>query len=400
MSHPEECQPSRFEGLYVGASGALFSFAMGLSAVAIPLLALRSGFAAAEVGVLVAFSACAQLGSRSVMGALMRRIPDKYFLAAAGALMALSCGLLLVSHAWWAFALSQVAQGAARGVFWTGGQTHVVRTSPSSVAAIARMNLTSGVGQTLGPFTAGPIIEHGSMGWALASAVVAALAAMLPAAFMLRLEPLRPKGKGSPRWWRRRSGGPARMAPGVGLASWSGAVAGGWRSMMNSFVPVVLAEAGHGASAIGAVAAIANGTSIAGSAAAGWIRIERLSTYLVGGIALTGVGLVGFGAFSGSLVVATLGLLCSGLGAGLLQTAGPALASEVVLPDERGEAIATAGTYRAAALLGAPLVVSGLLAVMSTPFAVVVLGAGMAGPVVLARRGRPSPTMRLSEGES
>ncbi|MCW2835021.1 MAG: arabinose efflux permease family protein [Nocardioides sp.] len=379
----------------MGSCGALFSFAMGLSAVAIPLYALARGITAAEIGMLVAFSAAAQLAMRSVMGRLLRRVADKHFIVAAGALMAMSCALLVGSPAWWAFLLSQVAQGAARGVFWTGGQVHVVRTHDSSVTAIARMNLTSGVGQTLGPLAAGPLIAHGSALWALGVAALAALAAMIPAALLVRLDPPRPARRTKAGQHRP---GAADVAPGVGLASWAGAVAGAWRSMMNSFVPVVLAEVGHAAPAIGAVTAAANLASIAGSSVVTWIRLARLAPVLVLSIALTGVGLAGFAGLAQWLGAAAVALFVSGIAAGLLQTAGPALASESVLVDERGEALAKAGTYRAAALLAAPLLVSGLVGLMATPMAVVVLGGLMAGPVVLAR-GRSSPTMEPKEGE-
>jgi MFS family permease len=382
MSEPHGCQPSRFEGLYAGIGGALFSFAMGLSAVAIPLLALDQGFTAGQVGVFVAGSACAQLGIRSVMGALMRRIPDRHFVTLAGVLMATSCLVLLVSTEWWVFAISQVAQGSARGFFWTGSQTHVVRTSPSAVAAIAKINLTSGIGQIAGPFAAGPLIEHSSITTSLGVAGAVAVGVLVPSCLMVRLEPLRPA---------KRNRGAAMAVwrqPDLGLASWAGATAGAWRSMMNSFVPVVLQQAAYGPQAIGIVTGIANATSIGGGAGAGLIKGHRLRATLIGGIAFTGVGLAAFGWLAGHPVMATVALAASGIGAGLLQTMGPALATESVSADERGEAIATAGTYRAAALLCAPLCVSALVVALAAPAAVAVLGVALAGPVVIMRKQR------------
>lgn len=381
MARELRCQPSRLEGFYVGASGSLFSFAMGLSAVTIPLFALDSGFSGADVGVLVALSACAQLGIRTVMSSLMRRFPDKHFLSAAGLLMAASCLVLLASAGWWTFALSQLAQGAARGLVWTAAQTHAVRTSPSSVTALARVNLSSGVGQIVGPVLAGPIIEHLSIAWALAAGALPAALVVVPASLLMRLEPLRPdRGRNARRGQQRGAG--------IGLASWAGAAAGAWRAMMNSFVPIVLAGAGQSASAIGMVAAVANTTNIVGGAAAGRIHAGRLTSFLVAGTAVTGIGFAGFAALAGHLVAASALLALSGAGAGLLQTVGPALASESVRPEERGEALATAGTYRAAALLAAPLVVSGLVTVVAAPVAMVVLGVAMTAPAALAIRSR------------
>jgi MFS family permease len=379
MSTLEQSQASRFEETYAGAGAAFFSFAMGLSAVAIPLLALDVGFHAGEVGVFVAFSAVAQLSIRSVMGALMRRVPDKHFVALAGALMALSCVVLVLSVGTWAFLLSQVAQGAARGFFWTGTQTHAVRTARSAVAAIAKVNLTSGIGQIIGPLVAGPIIAGLSARWALGLATVGGLLVLVPAALMVQLPPMRPtRTPGTTTAvWRR---------PGVGIASWAGASAGAWRAMMNSYVPIVLEQARQSSSAIGAVVSVANAASILGGAVAGRIRERRLQFWLVVGVAVTGVGLALFGGFAHQVLVAGTALSLSGVGAGLLQTVGPALATEAVSPEERGEAIASAGTFRAAALLLAPLGVAGLVTVMATPVALVIGGLAMSTPILLARR--------------
>ncbi|MCW2793744.1 MAG: major facilitator superfamily 1 [Nocardioides sp.] len=373
------CQGSRFEELFSGGGAALFSFAMGLSAVAAPLLALSAGYDAGQVGVYVAGSAFAQLATRSFMGSLMRRIADKYFVTLAGVAMAFSCAVFVESTAWWAFLLSQVFQGIARGLFWTGTQTHAVRTSRSSVGAIAKVNLASGIGLITGPVIAGPIVDHWSAATALTVATVAGLAVVLPAALMVRLPPMRPtRPDGASRAvWRR---------PGVGMASWAGASAGAWRSLMNSYVPIILDQARQSSSVIGVVVGVANATSIAGGAGAGWIREARLRSWLVGGILVTGLGLTLFGLLAGQALVAGAALALSGAGAGLLQTVGPALATEAVSPDERGEAIASAGTFRAAALLAAPLSVAALITVTTVPVAVAIAGAAMALPPLLNRR--------------
>jgi hypothetical protein len=67
---------------------------------------------------------------------------------------------------------------------------------------------------------------------------------------------------------------------------------------------------------------------------------------------------------------------------------GPALATEAVEEDERGEAIASAGTFRAAALFAAPLSVAALVAVMTVPAAIAVAGVALALPPLLTRRSR------------
>jgi MFS family permease len=256
-----------------------------------------------------------------------------------------------------------------------------VRTSDSAVGAIAKVNLASGVGLVTGPFAAGPIVAHWSATTALAVAAVTGLAVVVPAALMRRLPPMRPKRRDGETVavWRR---------PGVGLASWGGASAGAWRSLMNSYVPIVLDQARQSSSVIGSVVALANAASIASGAMAGWIREARLRSWLVGGVLVTGVGLALFGLLASHAVAGGVALAVSGLGAGLLQTVGPALATEAVEEDERGEAIASAGTFRAAALFAAPLSVAALVAVMTVPAAIAVAGVALALPPLLTRRSR------------
>jgi MFS family permease len=369
------------EGLFGGSAAALFSFAMGLSAVAAPLLALASGFHASEVGVYVAGSAIAQLATRSFMGPLMRVLPDKYLVLLAGGFMAASCGIFVGWTAWWAFLGCQVFQGVARGFFWTGTQTHAVRTSGSAVAAIAQLNLISGIGLVAGPLLAGPIVGHWSGATAMGVATVFGLTVAVPAVLMERLPPMRPqrRGHGTVAVWRR---------PGVGLANWGGASAGAWRSLMNSFVPVVLDQARQSSAVIGGVVGAANAASIVSGAAAGRIREARLRQWLVGGVVVTGLGLAAFGLLSSFVVLAGVALVVSGAGAGLLQTVGPAMATEAVEEDERGEAIASAGTFRAAALLATPLGVAGLVLLISAPAAMAVAGVALVAPTLSTRRAR------------
>jgi MFS family permease len=349
---------------------------MGLSAVASPLLALRSGYDASAIGVYIALSAVAQLSSRAFMGAMMRRIPDKYFVMLAGVSMGASCAAFSVWTDWWAFALSQVLQGLARGIFWTGTQTHAVRTSSNSVSAIAKVNLASGIGQVTGPFVCGPIVAHWSATAAMLLATVCGLLVVVPSSLMLVLPPMRPKkgASGTTAVWRR---------PGVALASWGGATAGAWRAMMNSYVPIVLEAARHSSNVIGAVVAVANAASIASGYFAGRIHATRLQGWLVGSIVVTGIGLGLFGLLSSGVLLCSVALAASGIGAGLLQTVGPAMATEAVEPEERGEAIASAGTFRAAALFAAPLSVAALVTVLSAPVAVAVAGAMLAVPSLL-----------------
>jgi len=90
-------------------------------------------------------------------------------------------------------------------------------------------------------------------------------------------------------------------------------------------------------------------------------------------------------------VVATL--LIAGLGGGILQTVGPALTADSVAPEERGDAIASNGTFRAATLLIAPLGVGALVLAMPIGVALGIAGGVMLLPALVVTRSKQPVTM-------
>lgn len=359
------------------ACAAVFSVALGLVSVAVPLFALARGYSATEVGLLVALSATSQLGSRLFMGRMMRRLPDKVFVVAAGAILALSSVLLLMSSAWIVFAASQLLQGVSRAFFWTGSQTHAVRMSTSAVGALARVNLASGVGQLVGPVLAGLLAER-SLEWALTLSAVFGALAVVPAAFLVRLPPFvkLEHDRNARRVWRR---------PGVVHACSAAGTAGAWRGLLNSYVPVVLDQARVSSSLIGVLVAVANAASVVGSALTGKVTTRGARLSLIVGVLATGLGMGAVGPLATLTVACAVALTVSGLGAGALQTVGPAIAAETVHPEERGEAIASSGVFRASALFLAPLGVAALVTVLPMGAALAAAGALIAAPAVMMR---------------
>lgn len=349
---------------------AVFSCSLGIASVALPLLALRSGYSPAEVGVLTAISAIAQMATRLVLGAAMRLVGDWVLVVAAAGCLCLSNGLVAASAALLPFALAELLQGVARACFWTGSQTHVVRGDSPAVGALATINFVSSLGLLAGPVLAGVLVEH-SPRTALGVGAVVAAAAMGPALALDRLPPFRPPpGHSRGRIWRR---------PGVDVGCWAGVSAGAWRGLLSSYVPVVLDAARQSAATIGILVSVANGASVVGSALVGRVRDRWVVRSFVFGTLATGAatGLVALAAEAWWAAAALLAV--SGLGAGALQTVGPAIATDSVHPEERGDAIAAAGTFRAAALFAAPLTVAGAVAVI--PLAVAM---GLAGALITA----------------
>ncbi len=373
--------PSR-DAAASNAGAVIFSFALGIATVAVPLLALRAGYSAAEIGAITAVSAVAQMATRLSLGPAMRRWPDWTLITAAGLLLTASSGLMALSAAVVPLVVANLLQGAARACFFTGTQTHVVRGPGRAVGALATTNFVGSLGLLAGPAVAGVLSERTPV-LALTVATGAALLGVIPTFLLDRLPPFsppadRPRGQ----IWRR---------PGVSIGCWAGVTAGSWRGLLSSFIPVALDSARHSSSTIGMLVTIANGAALAGAGIVGRVRERGTRWAFVVGTLAAGIGTALAVAMADNLVLAALVLALSGLGAGALQTVGPAIATDSVHPEERGEAIAAAGTFRAAALFAAPLAVSGLVGFIALAPAMALVGAAMTVPALALRTRRHVP---------
>jgi MFS family permease len=377
--------------LAASAGGAfIYSFALGIATIILPLLALAHGYSRASVGFLTASSAIAQMGIRSVLGAFMRRYADWTLVFAAGVLLTASCALVAASATVVPFVLAELLQGAARGCFWTGSQTHVVRGSGSGMRRLAVVNVVSSAGQLLGPLVGGAIALWSLSGAMLVGAIIAAVG-LVPPLLLERLPPFPPTPHDVGVLWLRR---------GVDIGSLSGVTAGGWRGLVSSYVPVVLNHAGYSSSLLGALVSASNAASILGAAAAAWLPAAAVVVSVAGWIAATSAGAVLVAPLAGHVVLVTVALCVGGLGAGALQTVGPAVASDAVSVERRGDAIAAAGTARALALFVTPLSIGAALTIMPLTAAMVATGAVMALPIALAGHARPRVTVGAQTGVS
>lgn len=379
MTTSRERRPFSRDVASTAAASAVYALSLGIASVALPLLALRAGYSAAEVGALTAVSAIAQMVTRLFLGVAMRRWPDWTLVAAAALLLGVSNAVVVVSTALVPFVLAELLQGISRACFWTGSQTHVVRGPGPAASRLATVNLVSSVGLLAGPVVAGLLSERSPV-LALAVAAGVAVAGVAPTLLLDRLPPFVPPDDRPPgRLWRR---------PGVDVGCWAGVTAGAWRGLLSSYVPVALDAARQSASTIGALVSVANAASLVGAAAAGRVR-RRPAAVVLGGIVVTGLATAATAALAGSVALSALVLAVSGLAAGALQVLGPAIASDAVHPEERGDAIAVTGTFRAAALFAAPLAVAGLVVVAPLAPAVALVGVVMTAPAVVLRR-RPA----------
>ncbi len=365
-------------------TSGIIGLSLGIAGVALPLLALRAGYSAAEIGALTAVSAVSQLVSRLQLGTLMKRIPEWTLISSAGFFLALSCGLVALSASLVPFVIAQLLQGVARAFHWTSMTAHLVRAPGRAAPRLAVVNFTAAIGSLIGPVIAGVLSEQTPV-LALAVAAGISLVAIGPTFLLDRLPPFAPpKDRPKGRVWRR---------PGVDVGCCAAVTAGGWQALLTSYVPVALVAAGQNAATVGALVAIANGAMLVGAGAAGRVGSRWQAPAVLGAILVGGTAVALTAALAGSVPLTALVLAAGGYAAGTLQVLGSAVVAESVHPEERGEAIAASGTFRAMSMFGTPLAVAGLISVVPLAPAVAAVGVALGLPaVVLRRHARPRPS--------
>ena len=366
-------RPFQADRGWVAASNAGFSFALGAASVALPLQAVAVGYSAVEVGILTAVSAISQMTSRIFLGRVMRRVPDWAIIALACVYLAASCLIVVASGELLPFLAAQLLQGVARAWFWTGSQTHVVRGEGSSVKALASVNLIGNLGLLSGPVVAGLLIGEDAR-LALTVSALVAIVTVAPTFALDRLPPFK-------KLTNRPPGGIWQRA-GVWEGCYAGVTAGAWRGLLGSYVPLALHHARHSSLTVGILVAVANAAAIVGAWLVARIESEPLMLRALRiGTPVTGLAVAATGPLASSALLAGVALTVSGIAAGALQTIGPALASDAVHQEERGEAIAVTGAWRAASLFVAPLATAGLVAAVPIGAAMLATGLVIALPI-------------------
>jgi len=351
-----------------------------MAGVVLPLIAVESGYSASGVGILVAVSALTQIIMRWGLAAVMRRVSNATIVAASVISLGVSNLLPVLSTAVVPMVASSLIQGVARGCFWTGSQTHVVRRDRSATSAIAWLNLVASAAMIVAPITAG-IIAHESNQLAFAVATVIAVVGIVPTLMMDRPPPFASVHKMNRRGFIRE--------PGVAMGVSANAVAGAWRGVLGSYVPVAMEEARKSSVAIGAVVTVANAASIVGSFIAPRVPEVRVRSALVVGSLLAGLTttVCGFGELP--VIVFAVALAIGGLGVGVIQVLGVTVASSGVRPELRGDAVAVTGSLRALALFVSPIGIAALLPVVGLGAAVFVMSLAMLAPLpIIARAGK------------
>jgi hypothetical protein len=277
-----------------------------------------------------------------------------------------------------AFVVAMSLEGISRAYFWTGMQTHVVHGQENVVSSLARVTLAGNAGLVVGPVLAGACLDASTvlgLGLGVACSVLAFAASLR----LTRWAPFDPPAEaGRVRVWRR---GP------VVLGCLATCVAGSWRGLLGSYVPVVLVVGSQTSTAVGLAVTVGSAANtIAALVLVRW-RPLRPARLVAASCTATGIGMGTLGVVAGSVIAVVICLVVSGYAAGLLQIAGSAVAAEGVHPEERGDVLALTGMVRAGALTLSPLTVAAMLPVLPVGAALIVVGALLAvPPALLVRR--------------
>jgi MFS family permease len=356
-----------------------FALSLGIATVAVPLLALASGYDAAAVGFLVAGAAASQLATRLALPWLLGRFTDRSLILVSVALMVGAFGLLSISSALPIFIAAQLGQGAARAIFWTASQTHVIRSGGSPVHRLVDFNLAGNGGTLIGPLIAGLLATSG-VSLAITGAAIAAGLALL----------LSPALATYPPFDRRKSAGTAKLLrrDGVDVAVWATFAAGTWWSMLGSYVPVLAVQAGLGPTDVGLLVSLSEGSGAAMMLLLRWLSPRRIQPIVRAAPLIEMAALAGIAIAPAALPTYAGLVMVAGLAGGAVTVLAPALVTHVASEHEHGDAIALTGTSRAVALLGAPAAVGAMLSIVALPVALVTVAVATVAPGLALVRGR------------
>nr|MDT0660961.1 MFS transporter [Micromonospora sp. DSM 115978] len=355
-----------------------FGFALGASGVVFPLLALDHGIAPTVVGLLVAASGATHLASRLVLPWLLARLPDRVLMVIAAASLAASAAVLLDGVSLATFIAAQALNGFARALFWTSNQTHLVRGPGVPIRRLAQAQMASHIGALAGPALAGVLLAV-SAPLALGVVTGAGGVAAIVSTTLVRRPPYERRTAGTRRQLRRQRS--------IALGCWTSFSAGGWRGILDSFVPIVLAAAGLGPASVGWLVAVAEAATVAASAWLARFGHERFAVpvRIAAGSVLLGAAVLPL--VADRPVLAAIALAAAGAGGGLAGALGPAIVNANVEQRQQGTAIALAGTYRAASRLTTPAIIAGASGVIGIPVTLGLAAASVVAPMLVLNRG-------------
>lgn len=332
--------PERINFLLFYASSFMWNFALGLTYLLIPLHARDLGMSGLTLGSLIALPVVLQLVLNLVGGAWADRIGGRSVMIASLVITTLSGGLFAVSNTFAGLLAAQVLIVVARSIYWPASWSIASQMPGDHAKQMGHLNATGSAGQIAGTVGAGLII--GWWGFRAGFWIMFGLgvvSVVLGLLFRFKRQP-------------REGNAQSMMAIFASLLKRRSIYFGGICAYLSalpfsisvSFYPILLVEQGFTSDATGTLM----GIRALGSIAAGMV-LARFVTHagargvpVVSGLATAlSIGLVA--AVPQPALIAFF-LLGVGLGSGVMTIYFQVLTSSLTAADQRGSAMALAGT--------------------------------------------------------
>lgn len=339
--------------VWSGLTALLFGTASGALSLIVPFLLLRAGESHLIVGLIATLAGLSQLVTRFSIPALMRAIPDRAVVLLSTLLLTAALVLAVFTRAIGLIVLIQLLHGSVRALFWTGLQTHSVRSGRTAVRGLAGVNLFAGLGLMLGPALFGALVAIAEFFTATSTALVAAALAAFASGRLARYAPFGPaKGIIARAAWT----GPTL------LGSWMSALAGVWRGLLDTYIPVLLIALAFSEAEASGLVALSSGSILIGTLLAARTRTSRNRLLYVVAVVCASAIMFAMPHTENLWLPLAAMMLLGGLISGGFQTYGTALAADSVPSELKGDVITITGIFRSLAILGLP----GLMTVLVT----------------------------------
>lgn len=330
----------------------LFGTSSGALSILVPLVLIQEGNSAFVVGTVSMLSGVSQLITRFYVPILMRQLADKFVVLLSIALLSIALLLPILTKTTVVIALAQLIHGAVRALFWTSIQTHSVRGPESAVRGIASVTFFAGIGLMAGPALVGFIDTLLGLSASLFLGLLLSVGGIIAAAFLTNLGP-----------FASREGVISRkvLTRPVLFGSWMSAVAGIWRGLLDTYIPLILVAASFSSSAVSGLIAVSAGAVLVGNLVAPRLGAVHRGASYIAGTTVTSLAFAALLLFGDWAFVAVLVMFICGFISGLFQTYGAAFAADAAEPDLKGDAITLTGIFRSVVILGIPGLVSAFL---------------------------------------
>lgn len=357
--------------------GGIYSIAMQMAILLVPLYALQLGLPPLSLAFIVSVPAVLQIAIRAIGGAINNYLGENRILKISFLAISLAGMLFIFSDTVASIYLAQFVLSVSRGLFWSTAQTYLSR-QPEAEGRLSRIfgyfEVTTAIGGIAGLLIGGYFSQWFGLSWAFSLLVMVGLISFL----MCRFLPESPRNRTkriSPSGFRN-FGAVVRHRPLylAGLCAFTAALP---LSLAGSFYPVHFKELGMEDGMIGAIVSMmALGSITAGLFVARVLdRVRVLFPYVVS-LMLIGFTLITIQFLSSPLALGLL-IVITGLGSGTSSILYQSLTAKFSTSENRGPAMAFTTNFWSLSHLIIPVLFGALTEKISLPASFVVAGVGI-----------------------